>query len=225
MASSTSNRGVRAHLAGSDEHECEFMELASALAAMGKEFYSRGWAYGTGGNFSAVLSGEPRHLAITPTSVDKGTLAPSDILEINEAGEVLAGRSRPSYEYLLHLAIVKARNAGAVLHTHSIWATVLSEREVARQGIAIQGYEMLKGLEGVKTHEHREWVPVLYNSQDMVQLAAQVETTLNQNPAAHGILLHGHGLYTWGRTLPETKRHVEIFEFLFEVLGRTSSAR
>ncbi len=201
------------------------MELASALAAMGKEFYSRGWAYGTGGNFSAVLSGEPRHLAITPTSVDKGTLAPSDILEINEAGEVLAGRSRPSYEYLLHLAIVKARNAGAVLHTHSIWATVLSEREVARQGIAIQGYEMLKGLEGVKTHEHREWVPVLYNSQDMVQLASQVETTLNQNPAAHGILLHGHGLYTWGRTLPETKRHVEIFEFLFEVLGRTSSAR
>ena len=96
------------------------MELASALAAMGKEFYSRGWAYGTGGNFSAVLSGEPRHLAITPTSVDKGTLAPSDILEINEAGEVLAGRSRPSYEYLLHLAIVKARNAGAVLRFYPL---------------------------------------------------------------------------------------------------------
>lgn len=207
------------------KNEHEFEELASALAGIGKDFYSRGWVFGTGGNFSAVLSGDPRRLAITPTSVDKGTLATSDILEISEAGEVLTGRSRPSFEYLIHLAIVRARNAGAVLHTHSIWATVLSEREVSRDGLSIEGYEMLKGLEGVKTHEHREWVPILKNSQDMVQLSGLVETTLNQSPNAHGILLHGHGLYTWGRTLQEAKRHVEIFEFLFEVLGRTTVGR
>ena len=225
MASPISNRGNIAGPAFSRESEREFTELASTLAGIGKDFYSRGWVFGTGGNFSAVLNAEPLRLAITPTSVDKGTLAPSDILEINEAGEVLTGDSRPSFEYLLHLAIVRARNAGAVLHTHSIWATVLSEREVARHGLAIEGYEMLKGLEGVKTHEHREWVPILHNSQDMVQLSRSVETTLNQNPAAHGFLLHGHGLYTWGRTLLEAKRHVEILEFLFEVLGRTTFAR
>lgn len=119
------------------KNEHEFEELASALAGIGKDFYSRGWVFGTGGNFSAVLSGDPRRLAITPTSVDKGTLATSDILEISEAGEVLTGRSRPSFEYLIHLAIVRARNAGAVLHTHSIWATVLSEREVSRDGLSI----------------------------------------------------------------------------------------
>jgi methylthioribulose-1-phosphate dehydratase len=222
MMATPATTHVDSGFGASQEREHEFIELASNLTAIGKEFYSRGWVYGTGGNFSAVLSGEPRHFAITPTSVDKGTLSPSDILEINEAGEVLTGHSRPSFEYLLHLAIVQARNAGAVLHTHSVWATVLSGHEVARQGIAIQGYEMLKGLEGVKTHEHREWVPILYNSQDMIELSALVKTTLNQNPSAHGLLLQGHGLYTWGRTLQEARRHVEIFEFLFEVLGRTA---
>jgi hypothetical protein len=28
---------------------------------------------------------------------------------------------------------------------------------------------MLKGLDGVTTHEHREWIPILPNSQDMAQ--------------------------------------------------------
>jgi methylthioribulose-1-phosphate dehydratase len=220
---STIIRSSNAGQGRSQQGERGFPELASSLAGIGKEFYSRGWVFGTGGNFSAVIQADPLRLAITPTSMDKGALAPSDILEINQAGEVLTGSSRPSFEYLLHLAIVSARNAGAVLHTHSIWATVLSERMVAQQGLTIQGYEMLKGLEGVKTHEHREWVPILLNSQDMVQLSDLVETVLARNPAAHGFLLHGHGLYTWGKTLQEAKRHVEIFEFLFEVLGRTMS--
>lgn len=225
MTSPVSYRSEDAGLAIGQDRDRKFTDLASSLADVGKNFYSRGWVLGTGGNFSAVLSADPLRLAITPTSVDKGTLTSSDILEINGAGEVLRGRSRPSFEYLLHLAIVESCGAGAVLHTHSIWATVLSEREVARRGLAIEGYEMLKGLEGVQTHEHREWVPILSNSQDMVRLADSVKTTLKENPAAHGFLLHGHGLYTWGRTLQETKRHVEIFEFLFEVLGRTMTGQ
>lgn len=176
---------------------------------------------GTGGNFSCVLSHSPLRLAITPTSADKGALKASDILEIDESGEVLRGSSRPSFEYMLHLAIARARNAGAILHTHSIWATVLSGRQAAHHGFNIGGYEMLKGLEGIKTHQHQEWVPILANSQDMAQLANEVESMLKSDPGVHGFLLQQHGLYTWGETLREARRHVEIFEFLFEVMGRT----
>jgi methylthioribulose-1-phosphate dehydratase len=222
MAQPKTSRGNHLPKTSGNGDNRGFASLATALANIGKGFYSRGWVFGTGGNFSAVLNHDPLRLAITPTSMDKGALVPTDILEINGAGEVLSGSSRPSFEYLLHLAIIHARKAGAVLHTHSIWATVLSERQVEQGGLAIEGYEMLKGLEGVKTHQHREWVPILHNSQDMVQLSAAVETVLNENPSAHGFLLHGHGLYTWGQTLEEAKRHVEILEFLFEVVGRTA---
>jgi methylthioribulose-1-phosphate dehydratase len=202
--------------------ECSFLDTASMLAEIGGGFYLRGWVLGTGGNFSSVLSSDPLRLAITPTGSHKGELNPTDILEIDEAGEVLRGNSRPSFEYMLHLAIIRARGARAVLHTHSIWATILSRREALQRGLAIEGYEMLKGLEGVSDHRHREWIPILPNSQDMVRLGATVEATLEENPDIHGFLLERHGLYTWGPTLSVARRHVEIIEFLLEVVGRTA---
>jgi methylthioribulose-1-phosphate dehydratase len=131
---------------------------------------------------------------------------------------------RPSAETALHVEIVRARGAGAVLHTHSIWSTVLSVRGLPAAGLAIEGYEMLKGLEGVSSHDHREWVPVLENDQDMGRLSARVRQLLAEQPACHAFLLHRHGLYTWGPTLPDAVRHVEILEFLLEAVGRTEEA-
>ncbi len=131
--------------------------------------------------------------------------------------------ARVSAEALLHVEVVRARGAGAVLHTHSIWSTLLSERHAAAGAVSIEGYEMLKGLEGVRTHEHREWLPIVENDQDMARLSGVVRGVLDQHPAAHGFLLRGHGLYTWGADLPQAVRHVEILEFLLEVVGRSSA--
>lgn len=119
-----------------------------------------------------------------------------------------------------HVAVVRTRGAGAVLHTHSIWTTVLTDATEACE-ISIQGYEMLKGLANVTTHEHEERVPILENAQDMPRLALDVEAVLAARPGAHAFLLRRHGLYTWGRDLAEAVRHVEILEFLFEVVGRS----
>jgi methylthioribulose-1-phosphate dehydratase len=202
----------------------DFRTIATELAAAGRAFYARGWALGTSGNFSAVLSRQPLRLAITSTGLDKGTLTPDQFLEIGESKEVLRGRERPSAEALLHLAVVRELDAGAVLHTHSVWSTVLSGSHAANGGIALEGYEMLKGLEGVRTHKHREWLPILENSQDMTELATRVSTTLRETRGIHGFLLREHGLYTWGSDLQEAKRHVEILEFLMEVLVRAGAA-
>ncbi len=196
-----------------------FAELAAQLAEIGRLCYARGWALGTSGNFSAVVSRNPLRLAITTSRVDKGTLSVGEIVEIDEHGKVVAGSGRPSAEASLHLAIARARGAGAVLHTHSIWTTILSEA-ATEDGLAIQGYEMLKGLEGVGTHEHREWLPILDNTQDWAAAVPEVEAMLTEQPSAHGFLIRRHGLYTWGRDLAEARRHVEILEFLFEVMGR-----
>ena len=199
-----------------------FPRLARDLADAGRRFYQRGWVLGTSGNFSAVVSTRPLTVCITPSAANKGTLKASDFLSIDDRG-LARGRARgkPSAETLLHLEIVRARGAGAVLHTHSVWSTILSDRHLADRGLAIEGYEMLKGLEGVSTHQHREWVPIVLNDQDMARLAAVVRDVLRQWPAAHAFLISGHGLYTWGRTIAEAERHVEILEFLFEVKART----
>ena len=193
-------------------------ELASQLAEIGRQFYGRGWVMGTSGNFSAVLSRDPLRLAITSSGVDKGSLSPGDILEIDQHGGVVSGSGRPSAEAALHLAIVRARGAGAVLHTHSVWGTILSD--TPGNGLVVQGYEMLKGLDGVASHEHREWLPVIENTQDWEAAAPSVTALLSSYPDAHALLIRSHGLYTWGRDIAEAKRQVEILEFLFEVMGR-----
>jgi methylthioribulose-1-phosphate dehydratase len=196
-----------------------FAELAAQLAETGRQCYARGWALGTSGNFSAVVNRDPLRLAITTSGVDKGTLSAGEIVEIDHRGKVVAGSGRPSAEASLHLAITLGRGAGAELHTHSIWSTILSDA-ATEDGLAIEGYEMLKGLDGVGTHEHREWLPILDNTQDWAAAVPQVEAILTEQPKAHGFLIRRHGLYTWGRDLAGAKRHVETLEFLFEAMGR-----
>ena len=197
-------------------------QAKSVLVELAQSLHARGWLQGTSGNLSAVVEREPLLLAITPSGADKGELHPSQILTIDQNCEMVnSWPGKPSDESPLHVCIVKNRDAGAVVHTHSVWSTLLSD--VRQDGISIEGYEMLKGLNGVTTHEHKEWVPIIENSQDMLALAKTLEDKLARNPAAHAVLLRRHGLYTWGRTITEAKRHVEILEFLFEVLGRRKS--
>ena len=195
-------------------------DLARLLAGVGREFYARGWVLGTSGNFSAVSATEPLRLTITRSGADKGALTPGSLLQVDAGGEVVRGRGRPSDETLLHLSVVRARGAGAVLHTHSVWSTLLSEAYAREGRLILEGFEMLKGLAGVRTHEHRERLPIIENSQDMPALARALEETLEGHAGAHGVLLRRHGLYTWGKDLAEAKRHVEILEFLLEVTGR-----
>jgi methylthioribulose-1-phosphate dehydratase len=204
-----------------NESDARFQNLAGDLAEIGRSFYQRGWVFGTSGNFSAVVSERPLRLAITPTALDKGALDAKQFLEIDEAARVLRGNGLPSAETGLHLAIVRTRGAGAVLHTHSLWSTLLSDVFFADGAVTLEGFEMLKGLRGVHTHEHREILPIFENSQDIARLSEQVQALLKRDPAVHGFLLRRHGLYTWGQDLAEAKRHVEILEFLLEILGRS----
>lgn len=200
----------------------DFAEIAASLSSIAKGFHARGWLLGTSGNLSAVVQRDPLRLAMSPSGIDKGDLTPDQLLSIDEDARIVSDHNgKPSDESLLHIRIVKERGAGAVLHTHSVWNTVLSDLYATEGGVSIQGYEMLKGLQGVRTHDHAEWLPIIDNSQDMPALAGVVGKTLNEHKAAHGFLVLRHGLYSWGDTLAQAKRHIEILEFLLETLGRT----
>ncbi|HKZ79509.1 MAG TPA: methylthioribulose 1-phosphate dehydratase [Pyrinomonadaceae bacterium] len=203
-----------------------FKQLATQLVEVGRRFYSRGWCSGTSGNFSAVLTRDPLTLAMTASGVDKGELTSDQVLHIDGQGIVLNGaRLKPSDESPLHLRVARDLPVGAVLHTHSVWSTILSDLHAAEGHVSIEGYEMLKGLSNVHTHEHCEWLPIIDNSQVMSTLADTISDRLRQDPPIHGFLLRGHGLYTWGADLHEAVRHVEILEFLLEAVGRANSLR
>ena len=198
-----------------------FAQAADRLVEIGRDFHRRGWALGTSGNFSVILEQDPLVIAITESSIDKSRLNVSQILRVGDDARTLdANAGKPSAETLLHLAVARSAHAGAVLHTHSVWSTVLSDYHAGASGFFIEDYEMLKGLSGVRTHEHREWMPILENSQDLALLSKQATALMSEQTAAHGFLIRRHGLYTWGKDMDEAVRHVEILEFLMEAVGR-----
>lgn len=201
-----------------------FAAVAGELVEAAAELHRGGLMAATSGNLSAVVQRDPLRLAVTPSGFDKGSLKPSDVLCVDAGGAVVAGTGRPSDELPLHLEVVERTGAGGVVHTHSIWATLVSQAHATEGGLTLFGYEMLKALAGVRTHRHREWLPILGNAQDYRELRAEVGATLRASPASHGLLLAGHGLYSWGRDLREARRHAEALEFLLEVVGRAAGA-
>jgi methylthioribulose-1-phosphate dehydratase len=192
------------------------------LCATARWCYGRGWVPATSGNFSVrVDDGRAQRTFITPSGLDKGVVTPAHLLEVDEKGQVLRGSGNPSAETGLHLVLYGARpEAGAVLHVHTVWNTLLSARYAGKECVTLEGYEILKGLSGVGTHEHVERVPLIENTQEYSVLSSQLEGALEKNPEAHGVLLRRHGLYTWGQSVAEARRHLEALEFLFEVEER-----
>ena len=190
------------------------------LLETGRDFHRRGWSLGTSSNYSVVVSREPLTLLMTGSGFDKGRLQPEQFLLVDEnAAAVGETTLKPSAEALLHTALAK-HGAGAVLHTHSVAATVLSEHFLKDGALHIRGYEMLKGLSGITTHEAEAVIEIYPNTQDIASLASVIESRLADavNPLRHGFLMAGHGLYTWGKNLAAARRQIEALEFLFEVV-------
>ena len=179
------------------------------IAAFGRFAASRGWVPATSGNFSCRI--DARHAAVTRSGIDKGEIGPGGVASVALDGPVPPGLSA---ETPIHLARYRTDPAiGAIFHVHTVTATILSRRDLQYGAVLTEGYEMHKAL-GLRTHDSTVEIPVFANDQDTTALAAAIEARLGCNAAVPGFLLAGHGLYAWGATAADARRHVEGLEFL-----------
>ncbi len=135
-----------------NEDQLNDQNLREQLIECGQLFHSRGWSVGTSSNYSAVRNDSPTEISITASGKDKGRLMPEDFVVVDHTGVPIAGESqKSSAETMLHVKAVELFGAKSVLHTHSVWGTLLSDFYGDEDGFEISGYEMLKGLEGIGT--------------------------------------------------------------------------
>ena len=188
--------------------------ITDELIGAGRLLHQRGWVPASGGNFSARLAAD--RVLMTASGCHKGELAASDFMVVDADGEPLeADGRRTSAETLIHCAIYRAdRGAEAVLHTHSVPATVLSR--ALEDAVTLAGYELLKILHEITTHDTEVDIPIFDNDQNIARLAAVVEEALAQGRGRQGFLIRGHGLYAWGSSVAEARYRVEALEFLFD---------
>lgn len=198
--------------------------VANEIVDAGRFLYQRGWSPATSSNYSARIDAE--HIAITVSGRHKGQLGAGDVMVVDLAGRAVQSQCRSSAETRLHTVLYELfPDVGAVLHTHSVKATVLSRLVAPGQALELEGYELQKAFSGFDTHESQLTVPVFENTQDIDALAEATRDWFRDHPEQPGYLIRGHGLYTWGRTMAECLRHVEAFEFLFECELETMRVR
>lgn len=196
-------------------------QLAQEIIDAGRLLYGRGWSPATSSNYSTRLSATTALLTVS--GKHKGQLGLDDVLVTDLSGNSLEPGKKPSAETLLHTQLYRCKpQVGAVLHTHSVNATVLS-RLTPADHLVFEGYELQKAFTDVVTHESRVVVPIFDNDQDIARLAAKVQPWLDAHPECPGYLIRGHGLYTWGARMSDALRQIEAFEFLFECELKTRS--
>ena len=175
---------------------------------------AKGWAPATGGNMSVREDG--RFCLLSESGKDKGSLTREDFIQVEIATNSVPSGRKPSAETGLHTLIYRLfPEAGAVLHTHTVNATVLSRVEKS-SALRLEGYEMQKSLAGQRSHLDGVAIPVFDNDQDIDALAQRIEAYVRETPFRYGFLLRGHGLTCWGKDVNEARRHLEGLEFLFE---------
>ncbi len=191
----------------------DFQRKRQEIIEAGHFLHARGWVPATSSNFSARL--DDGNIAITVSGFHKGQLTDDGVMRVNAAGKAVATDLKPSAETHLHTLLYnRFPEVGAVLHSHSVAATVLSL--AMGEELLFEQYELLKAFSGVQTHDTRFIVPIFENDQDVPRLATKVEEYMDNHPPIHAFLVRGHGLYTWGAEMKEALRHIEALEFLFQ---------
>lgn len=192
------------------------------LRSIKEQFAARGWFPGSSGNLSIRVGDftpDIYHFAISSSSKDKSAYASEDFLFVNAAGlPCEATKLKPSTETPIHAKIYRMTGCGAIYHVHTVFNYVLSERYGDEGFVPVQGIELIKGL-GVWQENTSIRIPIVPNFADIPSIAKLIPSTLS--PDIPGILLRNHGIYVWGKNAFEAKRHLESFEFIFEVLYRS----
>jgi methylthioribulose-1-phosphate dehydratase len=192
----------------------DFVDKARLIAEAARDFAAHGWTPATSSNFSMRLD-DGSHAAITVSGRDKGRLGEDDIMVVDMHDRPVGSNLRPSAETALHTQIYRRfPDARVVLHTHSRTQSVASRLFGNEGRVRLQGWELQKAISGHHTHDSTLDVPVFPNTQDMPELVARIDTWLDEGRPLHAYLIDGHGLYTWGRDMPEARRHLEALEFL-----------
>lgn len=198
-------------------------ELIEELVSTVSFLHQRGWAPATSSNYS-IRDPESGKKFISQSGIDKGAFNGSHLLQIHPGGEPVEGEIRiPSAETLLHVMLYDNIEINCVLHTHSIYGTIVSKYFSMEKELTFSGYEIIKGISGVSSHDEMVRLPIFKNSQNMMELSEEIRKYFQTNPFHYGFLLSGHGLYACGKTISEARRHIEVYEFLMECIWREKS--
>ncbi|XP_073996570.1 methylthioribulose-1-phosphate dehydratase isoform X1 [Rhodnius prolixus] len=188
-----------------------------------KQFYNLGWVTGTGGGIS-IKDGNKIYIA--PSGVQKERILKEDLFIQDIHGNDLEipapeKKLKKSQCTPLFMCIYNARNAGAVIHTHSknaVMATLL----FPGKEFVLSHLEMIKGIKNEKLNRYYNYnetliVPIIENTPWEKDLTSSLSEAISQYPETTAVLVRRHGVYVWGDSWRSAKTQCECYDYLFDI--------
>lgn len=191
------------------------------LAALVRILNIQGHNPATSGNYSVRSKTSPGMAMVSESGIDKSKFTEDHFIPVNYEtrqmdDEYKALSKKSSDETDIHLTIYQVTNANCVLHSHMLDALLFADLFADKNFATLKNLELLKGFKGVKTHEVEINIPVFENTQDIRLLAEEIKPAIQSQKNSYGLILKGHGIYIWGESVEEAKRHLEVFEYIFK---------
>ena len=185
-----------------------------ALITAAKEFYRFGWLPGHTGSVSLRAD---EGLLINAADVHPSNLTSQDFVKVDSQGKSTS--ETPSQDLAIHLGIYKNLNeAGAIFHLHHLPAALCSDRDHKRGFTHFHDLEALRDL-GVEEDDQGLQANIsVVHPEGFDSVADAVADTLDgvDHPHTPCFTIKGQGLFVWGATADDARRHAEICAYLFE---------
>jgi L-ribulose-5-phosphate 4-epimerase len=173
---------------------------------------SSGLVMGTFGNLS-VASRADGVFAIKPSGVPYDRLTPDMIALVSlDTGEPVESALRPSSDTPTHLELYRAFHCGAIVHTHSEFATMLAQARLPIRCMGTTHADHFRGDVPVTRPLRQEEVETDYERNTGLVI---VETFADRSPAeVPAVLVANHGPFTWGETPEAAIEHATVLEYV-----------
>ncbi len=193
------------------------LEKKLELTQIIHSFHKKGWSPATSTNYSFRHESDLSRIYVSRSGVDKSQFTENDFIEVDFNGKPFPAFEgiKPSAETLIHCKLYELfPEMMCIVHSHSVYSVLHSS--VNNYEVYFEGYEVLKGFEGIKTHETKVELPIFDNDQDMERFCTLLNENINRLTIP-AFIMRKHGTYAWGKSIAEAKRHLETAEYLLEV--------
>jgi len=177
------------------------------------ELASSGLVMGTFGNLSAADRGAGV-FAIKPSGVPYDALTANEMVVVSlETGETVESRLRPSSDTPTHLELYRAFTCGAIVHTHSEYATMFAQARLPIRCMGTTHADYFRGDIPVTRPMTRDEVERDYEKNTGLVIAE----TFTGDPSAadvQAVLVANHGPFSWGADTGRAIEHARVLEYL-----------
>ena len=178
------------------------------------ELASSGLVMGTFGNLSAA-DASAGIFAIKPSGVPYEQLTPDHLVVISiESGDILDGDLRPSSDTPTHLELYRAFGCGAIVHTHSEFATMLAQARVPVRCMGTTHADYFRGDIPVTRPMRREEVEQDYEKNTGLVIAETFRTAGRSPAEVPAVLVANHGPFAWGPNAAKAVENARVLEYL-----------